>query len=272
MRVELDPAVAQLEDLPRGLTSLSGGELVHVDVTQALVRPDDYIGDAADRTGFAGLETVPEVTMVAVPDAMAAYQKGVIDLDGLKAIQVGMIAHCELMGNRVAVLDAPPGLNAQQIKDWRVDQAGYDSKFAALYYPWVRVFDPSSGENVFVPPSGHLAGVYARSDADPRRAQGAGQRGASAAPSTCELSRQQGPAGRPQPRRRQLHPLVPRRGIKVYGARTLASSDPEWRYVNVRRLFNFLEESIDEGTQWVVFEPNDPGAVGEDPAQRRAPS
>ena len=76
VRVELDPSVTQLEDLPRGITSLSGGELVHVDVSQARLSPDDYVGDASDRTGFAGLETVPDVTMVAVPDAMAAYQGG----------------------------------------------------------------------------------------------------------------------------------------------------------------------------------------------------
>jgi hypothetical protein len=72
VRVELDPSVAQLEDLPRGLTSLSGGELVHVDVAQAQVNPDDYIGDASDRTGFAGLETIPEVTMVAARRSSSA--------------------------------------------------------------------------------------------------------------------------------------------------------------------------------------------------------
>ena len=134
VRVELDPAVSQLEDLPRGITTLTRRRARprRRDARPGSA-PTDYVGDASDRTGFAGLETIPDVTMVAVPDAMSAYQKGVIDLDGLKAIQLGMIAHCELMGNRVAILDAPPNLNAQQVKDWRVDQAGYDSKFAALY-------------------------------------------------------------------------------------------------------------------------------------------
>ena len=65
-----------------------------------------------------------------------------IDLEGVQAVQLAMIAHCELMGDRVAILDAPPGLNAQQIKEWRVDKAGYDSKYATLYWPWVKVFDP----------------------------------------------------------------------------------------------------------------------------------
>ena len=70
---------------------------------------------------------------------MTAYQRGAIDLDTVQSVQVAMIAHCELMGDRMAILDPPPGLNAQQIKEWRVDKAGYDSKFAALYWPWVSI-------------------------------------------------------------------------------------------------------------------------------------
>ena len=64
--------------------------------------------------------------MVAAPDLMALYQSGVIDMDGLKAVQLAIIAHCELMGDRVAILDAPPDYNAQQVKEWRQDKAGYD--------------------------------------------------------------------------------------------------------------------------------------------------
>src|SRR2546421_6730854 len=90
----------------------------------ARVTPDEYVGNSADRTGFAGLEAVDTVTMLCVPDLMAAYQRGMIDADQVKAVQLAMIAHCELTGDRVAVLDAPPGLNAQQIREWRVDQAG----------------------------------------------------------------------------------------------------------------------------------------------------
>ena len=110
------------------------------------VSPDDYVGSSADRTGFAGLEAIDEVTMLSVPDLMSVYEQGTIDLEGVQAVQLAMIAHCELMGDRVAILDAPPGLNAQQIKEWRVDKAGYDSKYAALYWPWVKVFDPLSGK------------------------------------------------------------------------------------------------------------------------------
>src|SRR5438876_9034116 len=84
--------------------------------------------------------------MLSVPYLMAAYQRGMIDADQVKAVQLAMIAHCELMGDRVAILDAPPGLNAQQIREWRVDKAGYDSKYATLYWPWVKVFDPLAGQ------------------------------------------------------------------------------------------------------------------------------
>ena len=76
-----------------------------------------------------------------------------------------MIAHCELMGDRMAILDPPPDLNAQQVHEWRVNTAGYDSKYAALYYPWIKVFDPADGQSKLLPPSGHMAGVWARNDA-----------------------------------------------------------------------------------------------------------
>jgi phage tail sheath protein FI len=255
VRVEVENATGQLEDLPRGLTSLSGGEIVQVDVAEARVGPEDYVGDAADRTGFAGLETIPEVTMVCVPDAMAALQSGLIDLEGLKAIQLGMIAHCELMGNRVAVLDAPPSMNAQQVKDWRTDQAGYDSKFAALYYPWIKVFDPSTGENVFVPPSGHVAGIFGRND-DTRGVHKAPANEVIRGAIDLEVNITKGEHDMLNPVAVNCIRSFPGRGIRVWGARTL-SSDPEWRYLNVRRLFNYLEDSILNGTQWAVFEPND---------------
>jgi phage tail sheath protein FI len=159
------------------------------------------------------------------------------------------------MGDRVAILDAPPGLNAQQIKEWRVDKAGYDSKYAALYWPWVKVFDPSSGKPKFVPPSGHMAGIWARSD---------DERGVHKAPANevvrgaiaLELQITKGEHDQLNPSGINVIRAFPGRGIRVWGARTL-SSDPAWRYLNVRRLFNYVEESILEGTQWVVFEPND---------------
>jgi phage tail sheath protein FI len=219
------------------------------------VSPNQYIGSAADRTGFAGLEAIDEVTMLCVPDLMAAYQAGVINDEGLKAVQLAMMAHCELMADRVAILDPPPGLNAQKIKEWRMEFAGYDSKYATLYWPWIKVINPTGGHPLMMPPSGHMAGVWARNDAT---------RGVHKAPAnevvrgviSLENNITRGEHD-------QLNPIAincirsfPGQGIRIWGARTL-TSDPEWRYLNVRRLFNYVEKSILNGTNWVVFEPND---------------
>ncbi len=219
------------------------------------VSADDYVGDAADRTGFSGLEAVDEITMVAVPDLMSAYQRGAMDLEAVQAVQLAIISHCEQAGDRMAILDAPPGLAPQQLREWRMEKAGYDSKYATLYYPWVKVYDPATKKNVSIPPSGHMAGIWARND---------DTRGVHKAPANevvrgaISLDTQL-----TKPEHDLLNPLgvnciraFPGRGIRVWGARTL-SSDPAWRYLNVRRLFNYLEESILDGTQWVVFEPND---------------
>ncbi|HCX84602.1 MAG TPA: phage tail protein [Micrococcales bacterium] len=263
-KVNTHSKILQVEELT------SGSALMKPDkgVTELLVAPEappapsadevtaaDYIGDAAERTGFSGLEAIDDVTMVAVPDLVAALEQGAIDRETFKAVQLAIIAHCELMGDRMAILDPPPGLNAQQIKDWRVDEAGYDSKYATLYWPEVKVFDPSTASTRYVPPSGHVAGVWARSD---------NERGVHKAPAN-EVIR--GAVELETQITRAEHDLLnpvgincirafPGRGIRIWGARTL-SSDPAWRYVNVRRLFNYLEESILVGTQWVVFEPND---------------
>ncbi|GAB1336797.1 phage tail sheath subtilisin-like domain-containing protein [Streptomyces sp. E-15] len=237
-----------LADAPAAPAPAGSGEVSRLD-------PAEYVGDAGARTGFGGLETIDEITMVAVPDLMSAYQRGDIDAEGVRTVQLAVISHCEQMGDRVAVLDTPPGLNAQQVRTWRNDEAGYDSRYAALYYPWVRVFDPAVGRNTTVPPSGHIAGVWARSDAE---------RGVHKAPANevvrgavdLELRLSKGEQDLLNPIGVNCVRAFPGRGIRVWGARTL-SSDPAWRYLNVRRLFNYLEESILLGTQWVVFEPND---------------
>ncbi|MER6101195.1 phage tail sheath subtilisin-like domain-containing protein [Streptomyces sp. NPDC001832] len=217
--------------------------------------PEVYVGDPDRRTGLGGLEAVEEVTTIAVPDLMSAYERGLLDLESVIAVQQGLVSHCELMGDRVAILDPPPGLSPQQIRAWRTDRANFDSKYATLYYPWIRVADPSSGRAQLVPPSGHIAGVWARNDES---------RGVHKAPAN-EVVR--GAVALQTQLTKGEHDLLnpiglncirsfPGRGIRVWGARTLAS-DPAWRYLNVRRLFNYLEESILAGTQWVVFEPND---------------
>ncbi|MDH6577874.1 phage tail sheath subtilisin-like domain-containing protein [Kitasatospora sp. MAP5-34] len=218
--------------------------------------PQEYIGDAEHRTGFGGLEAIDEITMLAVPDLMSAYQRGQIDEEGVKAVQSAMITHCELMGDRLAVIDPLPDMTPRQVKEWRQVGAGYDSKYAALYYPWIKVFDPSTGQNRFMPPSGHMLGVWARNDAE---------RGVHKAPANevvrgaieLQTNVTKGEQDLLNPIGVNCIRAFPGRGIRIWGARTL-SSDPAWKYINVRRLFNYLEESVLLGTQWVVFEPNDP--------------
>ena len=230
---------------------LSGGAALE----PVSVGAGDYVGDARDRTGFAGLESVETVTMVCLPDLMSELERGNLDLEQVKGIQTALIGHCERMGDRMAILDTPPGLDAQEVREWRVDGAGYDSKFAAMYWPWVKVLDPGTGSTMMMPPSGHMAGVWARSDAE---------RGVHKAPAN-EVVR--GAIDLETNITRFEHDLLnpvavncirsfPGRGIRVWGARTL-SSDPAWRYINVRRLFNYVEGSILAGTSWVVYEPND---------------
>jgi hypothetical protein len=241
----------------RGRTALAAPEgAVVAPVTPPVeVTPDVYVGDVSDRTGLGGLEALEDVTMLVVPDAVGALENGAIDLEGLKAIQLAMIAHCELMGDRVAILDAPPGLNAQQVKEWRMDYAGYDSKYATLYWPWVKVMDPGTGKTRHMPPSGAVAGIWARTDST---------RGVHKAPAneivrgglSLELNITKGEHDTLNPVGVNCIREFPGQGMRVWGARTL-SSDPEWRYLNVRRLFNFIEKSILLGTNWVVFEPND---------------
>lgn len=214
-------------------------------------------GSERARTGIRGLVIADEVTMIAVPDLVtAARRNGELDLEVFKGIQAKLIEHCEAAGNRMAILDAPPGEPVQSVKDWRENQAMYDSQYAALYYPWIEVDNPLpvGGATVAVPPCGHVAGVWARTDQ---------QRGVWKAPAN-EIVRgarnvvtkvTKGEQGLLNPTGVNCIRAFGTRGIRIWGARTL-SSDASWRYVNVRRLFNFLKESIDRGTQWVVFEPN----------------
>jgi hypothetical protein len=218
------------------------------------VQSQHFTGDVAERSGFEGLEVAEDVTMVSCPDLMSAYQAGIIDRAGVKAVQLAMIAHCERMGDRLAILDPLPDLTPQQVKQWREQETGYDSKYAALYYPWIKV--DANGRPLAIPPSGHMAGIYARNDTE---------RGVHKAPANEVIRGALEPATQiTQGEQDTLNPngvncirSFTGRGLRVWGARTL-SSDPAWRYINVRRLFNYVEKSIERGTQWVVFEPNDP--------------
>ena len=247
--VRLEEINAALPDLRRppaageySLAKANGGPITAGDVT----------GDAARRTGLDGLSAIDEVTMLCVPDLMAFAAD---NDDVLKELQGKMITACELAGDRMAILDPPPGKLPSEINEWRMNTAGYDSKFATLYYPWVEVMDPLSNQPMLVPPSGHVAGVWCRTDAS---------RGVHKAPANevvmgvngLGFQVTQGEQGGLNKVGINCIRSFPGRGIRIWGARTL-SSDPEWRYINVRRLFNYVAESIMEGTQWSVFEPND---------------
>ncbi len=219
------------------------------------VTSKEFQGAVTERTGLEGLEVLDDVTMLCIPDLMSTMPGETLDLDMVKAVQTAMIAHCERLGDRVAVLDAPPNMKPQQINKWRMETAAYDSSYAALYYPWIQVQDPIQNRPMNIPPSGYMAGIWARND---------NTRGVHKAPANEVILGATGLAyNTTKGEQDVLNPngvncirAFPGRGIRVWGARTL-SSNPSWRYVNVRRLFNFVEKSIERGTQWVVFEPND---------------
>lgn len=216
----------------------------------------DFIGDPSARTGLGGLEALDDVRLVLCPDAMAGYDGSEAAKERVKMIQTAMITHCERMRYRFAVLDTPPGLNAQQAKEWR-NYVNFDTSYAALYYPWIKIADLSgSGSTAkYVPPSGHVVGIYNREDAE---------RGVHKAPANAivlgaidlELKLSKGEQDVLNPIGVNCIRSFPGRGIRVWGARTL-SSNGAWRYINVRRLFILVEASMEIGLSWVVFEPND---------------
>ena len=193
------------------------------------------------RTGLKTFEDVDDISLIVAP--------GQTD----PAIVDALLTHCELKKDRFAVLDSPETIDIGGIDKIPKPR---DSKYGAYYFPWIEVYDPERG-NIFVPPSGHMVGIYARVDSE---------RGVHKAPAN-EIVR--GALGLKytisRPEQDILNPKGINcirdfsrrgRGIRVWGARTI-SSDASWRYINVRRLFIMIEESIDIGLQWSVFEPND---------------
>jgi phage tail sheath protein FI len=213
-----------------------------------------YLGvdniDPEQRTGLQGLRNVEEISLVAVPGQVSAR------------LQQGVIDHCELMRYRFGVLDSTPEPR-DTIADVQDQRQQFDTKYAALYYPWLTIPDPfpanlADVRDYAIPPSGHMLGVYARTDID---------RGVHKAPAN-EVVRGVTDLRRKVNKEQQdiLNPFPSNinvirdfrdnnRGIRVYGGRVI-TSDPDWKYVNVRRLLIFIEASIDRGLQWVVFEPN----------------
>lgn len=253
------PKFIDIEPLETGIAAVAPREqesMLSID-KNLLAAPvaANFNGDVSERTGVCGLEVLDDVTMVCVPDLMTTMPGEELDLEMVKSVQAQMIAHCERCGDRVAILDCPPNMNPQEIKKWRMETTGFDSSYAAMYYPWIKVSDPATDRVISVPPSGHIAGLWARSD---------NTRGVHKAPANEVISlavgldyqTTKGEQDTLNPNGVNVIRAFPGRGIRVWGARTL-SSDPAWRYINVRRLYNYVEKSIENGTQWVVFEPND---------------
>ncbi len=222
---------------------------------------DDLAGEDADpddvtrkATGLAALSEIDDIAIVALPDS-----GGLDDPDLSQAAAGVLIAHAERpQSYRIAIVDAPVGSSMTEIRAFR---GKFDTTYAALYHPWIEILDPNERaqqgappRRLLLPPSGFVAGIYARTDI---------LRGVFKAPAN-EVVRglTKFETNINKPRQDVLNPeginalrFFEGRGNRVWGARTM-SSDPEWKYVNVRRLFIYLEHSIDKGTQYAVFEPN----------------
>ncbi|WP_425566885.1 phage tail sheath family protein [Paenibacillus hodogayensis] len=220
--------------------ALSGGS----DGSVANLAASDFMGQdrgPGKRTGIQAFIDNDFVSIMAVP--------GVTDPN----VQLALVAHCENLGSRFAVLDIPR--EKTKVADVMTHRNIFDSQYAAMYNPWLQVFDPLDKRNIYIPPSGSMAGIYARSD---------NTRGVHKAPANevvrgvvgldCQYNK--GEQDILNPQGVNLIRQFAGQGIRVWGART-CSSNGLWKYINVRRLFIFLEESIKSGTNWVVFEPND---------------
>lgn len=218
--------------------------------------PADYAGsEGADdgiKSGLRSLEDIEDVSIVAAPGSSFDFS----DLGGTnhaQAIARRLIGHCERMLYRIAVLDTVNGHILSEVRDYR---SVFDSTRAALYYPWVRTFDPLTESYIYLPPSGSICGIYARNDVE---------RGVHKAPANEVIRMASGlEFVLNKAEQEVLNPIginclrfFEGRGFRIWGART-ATSDPEWKYVNVRRYFAYLELSVERGTQWAVFENNGP--------------
>ena len=237
------------------LTYLSGGG------DGADLTPDALAGEASDpddpdkaATGLAALGEIDDIAIVAMPDTVRFSD----NLDSQKTATDSLIGHCENLRYRIGIVDPPRDSSISGVRAFR---SQFDTKYTALYYPWVEILDPTAVNDpgaapatLQLPPSGFAAGIYARSDTE---------RGVHKAPANeVVLGITRFMQNVTFDRQAVLNPeginalrFFPGRSYRVWGARTM-SSDPEWKYVNVRRLFIYLEHSIDKNTQWAVFEPN----------------
>ena len=201
-------------------------------------------------SGLLSFENIADISIVAAPGFSFGYNDPDYQNQADQIIR-NLIAHCERMRYRIAVIDSANGHAVSEVRSYR---GQVDSTHAALYYPWVCVLDPITEEEIYLPPSGSITGIYARNDVNA---------GVHKAPAN-EVIRQaiglevlinKAQQDVLNPEGINCLRFFDGRGFRVWGARTI-SSDPEWKYVNLRRYFAFLERSIELGTQWVVFENN----------------
>lgn len=218
---------------------LSGGS----DGSIKSVNAGTFIGEdngPGRRTGIQAFIENNNVSMMAVPGIT------------IPEVMVSLVAHCENLKSRFAILDMPS--DAVKVKDLIEYRSMIDSTYAAMYHPWIQVFDNSTKKPGYLPPSGAVMGVYSRTDIN---------RGVHKAPANETIACTGLKVGYTKAEQDLLNPeginlirALPGQGIRIWGART-ASSNGTFRYVNVRRLFIYVEESIKANTNWVVFEPND---------------
>ena len=217
-------------------------------------KPTDVYYEGAQRqsddakTGLLALEDLDDVAIVAAPGSTHNYSA---DQDAVHAIVNSLIAHAQKMRYRIAVVDSGDGMT---VADVRAMRAQFDSSWGAFYYPWVTILDPITNQPSEMPPSGFVAGIYARNDVN-RAVYKAPANEVVTLAIGFEQVLNKGQQEVLNPEGVNAFRFFEGRGYRLWGARTM-SSDPEWKYVNLRRYFAFLEHSIDKGTQWAVFEPN----------------
>ncbi len=234
-------------DMPTNGTLIAGKLSIALsngsDGTISGLNASDFKGEdkgPGKRSGIKAFKDIDQVNILAVP--------GITDAN----VQMAIVAHCENLKDRFAVLDVPE--NSQSVSDVQAHRNIFDTSYAALYHPWLKIYDSLEKRETFIPPSGSVMGIFSRSDKE---------RGVHKAPANEKVRAatdlkyllNTGEQDILNPMGVNLIRAFPGRGIRVWGARTL-SSNTLWKYINVRRLFLYIEESIEEGTQWVVFEPN----------------
>ncbi len=200
-----------------------------------------------EKRGLTAFNDIDEISVLSVPDL---YK---VPNPGDKTLIDDILTQCETLKDRFAILDVP--VNTSNISSLKITSVARPSKYGAVYYPWIKVYDPLSKQMKLNPPGGHIAGIYARND---------NERGVHKAPANeivrgareLEFTITKAEQGILNPRGINVIRHFNGRGILVWGARNIIL-DALWKYINVRRLFIYIEESIEEGTQWVVFEPND---------------